>query len=69
MRLKEQMEQNESHIISRVLAGRTEEFAYFLDTYGQGVYTLIVRMVSSEEDAEELAQDTFMKAYEHLGSF
>lgn len=69
MRLKRQMEQNESHIISRVLAGRTEEFAYFLDTYGQAVFTLIVRMVSSEEDAEELAQDTFMKAYEHLGSF
>lgn len=69
MRLIEQMEQNESHIISRILAGRTEEFYYFLDTYGQAVYTLIVRMVYSEEDAEELTQDVFLKAFEHLDSF
>ena len=69
VRLIEQMEQNESHIISRILAGRTEEFYYFLDTYGQAVYTLIVRMVYSEEDAEELTQDVFLKAFEHLDSF
>ena len=32
-------------------------------------FSLIVRMVNSEEDAEELTQDTFMKAFEHLSSF
>lgn len=36
---------------------------------GQPVFSLIVRMVNSEEDAEELTQDTFMKAFEHLSSF
>ena len=41
----------------------------YLDTYGQPVFSLIVRMVNSEEDAEELTQDTFMKAFEHLSSF
>lgn len=55
------MNTNESHIIAQVLAGKTEAFAYFLDTYGQQIFTLIVRMVSSPEDAEELTQDTFMK--------
>lgn len=68
-RLKEQMEKDESYIITRILAGKTEEYAYFLDTYGQPVFSLIVRMVNSEEDAEELTQDTFMKAFEHLSSF
>lgn len=63
------METDELHIITEVLAGKTEAFAYFLDTYGQQVFTLIVRMVGSEEDAEELTQDTFMKAFEHLSSF
>lgn len=63
------MNTNESHIIAQVLAGKTEAFAYFLDTYGQQIFTLIVRMVSSPEDAEELTQDTFMKAFRHLGSF
>lgn len=63
------MKPNESHIITRILAGKTEEFSYFLDTYGQQVFALIVRMVSSPEYAEELTQDTFMKAFQHLGSF
>lgn len=63
------MNTNESHIIAQVLAGKTEAFAYFLDTYGQQIFTLIVQMVSSPEDAEELTQDTFMKAFRHLGSF
>ena len=63
------MEKDESYIITRILAGKTEEYAYFLDTYGQPVFSLIVRMVNSEEDAEELTQDTLMKAFEHLSSF
>lgn len=63
------MEKDESYIITRILAGKTEEYAYFLDTYGQPFFSLIVRMVNSEEDAEELTQDTLMKAFEHLSSF
>lgn len=63
------MEKDESYIITRILAGKTKEYAYFLDTYGQPVFSLIVRMVNSEEDAEELTQDTLMKAFEHLSSF
>lgn len=63
------MKTDELQIISRILGGKTEEFSYFLNTYGQQVFTLIVRMVGSEKDAEELTQDTFMKAYRHLTSF
>lgn len=63
------MEKDESYIITRILAGKTEEYAYFLDTYGQPVFALIVRMVNSETDAEELTQDAFMKAFEHLSDF
>ena len=36
---------------------------------GNRIFSLIVRMVNSEEDAEELTQDTLMKAFEHLSSF
>lgn len=63
------MKPNESHIIAQIVAGKTEEFSYFLDAYGQQVFALIVRMVSSPEYAEELTQDTFMKAFQHLSSF
>lgn len=63
------MKTDELPIILRIVGGKTEEFAYFLDTYGQQVFTLIARMVGSEEDAQELTQDTFLKAYQHLDSF
>ena len=51
------MKNDELHIITSILAGNTERFSYFLDTYGQQIFTLIVRMVGSPEDAEELTQD------------
>lgn len=63
------MRQDESDIIDNIISGKTEEFSYFLDKYGQSVYTLIVRIVCSECDAEELTQDTFMKAFENLSKF
>lgn len=63
------MNHEELHIIASILSGRTEQFAYFLDTYGPQVFHLIVRMVGSPEDAEELTQDCFMKAFTHLSSF
>lgn len=63
------MENNESNIISRILSGKTNEFSYFLDKYGQSVYTLIAHIVHSERDAEELTQDTFIKAFDKLSSF
>lgn len=69
MRLNKQMKNEELNIITRTLSGKTDEFTYFLDTYGQQVYSLIVRIVRSEADAEELTQGTFMKCFEHLSSF
>lgn len=69
LRLKGIMNHEELHIIASILSGRTEQFAYFLDTYGPQVFHLIVRMVGSPEDAEELTQDCFMKAFTHLSSF
>lgn len=63
------MKEKESQIIANVLAGKTECFSYFLDAYGQQVFNLIVRMVGSPEDAEELTQDAFMRAFSHLASF
>ena len=69
MRLNRQMKNDEQDIIKRILSGKTDDFAYFLDTYGQQVFNLIVRIVRCEYDAEELTQDTFMKCFENLSSF
>ena len=63
------MEKEESYIIKEILNGKTEQYEYFLDRYGQQVFVLVDRIVSCQEDAEELTQDVFLKAFQQLSSF
>jgi RNA polymerase sigma-70 factor (ECF subfamily) len=55
--------------IDKVLQGDTNAFAYLIDKYKDMVFTLAFRIVKSREDAEEIAQDSFLKAYQKLDSF
>lgn len=66
---KRQMKKEESYIIKEILNGKTEQYEYFLDRYGQQVFVLVDRIVSCQEDAEELTQDVFLKAFQQLSSF
>jgi RNA polymerase sigma-70 factor (ECF subfamily) len=63
------MKQDEAHIIQEILNGKADRYEYFLDQYGQQVYALVARIVSCQEDAEELTQDVFLKAFQQLSSF
>ena len=63
------MKKDEAHIIKEILDGKTANYEYFLDRYGQQVFVLIDRIVSCQEDAEELTQDVFLKAFQQLSSF
>lgn len=60
---------DENIYIKRILNGETELFAYFLDRYSRPLYSLIVQIVSSPEDTEELLQDVFLKAFQSLGGY
>lgn len=44
-------------------------FACLLDKYSRPIHSLILKVVRSQEEAEELAQDTFMKVFKNLASF
>jgi len=55
--------------IKRILEGETNMFSYFLEKYSSSIYSLIVRIIPSKEDAEELTQDTFLKAFRKLDTF
>ena len=60
---------NDNEIISRVLQGDHQAFAGLVNRYQNYVFTLALRMVKSREDAEEVAQDAFIKAYKYLANF
>jgi RNA polymerase sigma-70 factor (ECF subfamily) len=55
--------------IDRVLKGDTNAFAHLINKYKDMAFTLALKIVKSREDAEEVAQDSFLKAYEKLASF
>ena len=63
------MKHDEAHIIQEILNGKTNRYEYFLDKYGQQVFAWVARIVSCQEDAEELTQDVFLKAFQQLSSF
>ena len=64
------MDKNSDQIyIDKVLQGDTNGFAYLINKYKDMVYTIAIKIVKSHEDAEEVAQDSFLKAYEKLDSF
>ena len=55
--------------IEAVLAGNTQAFEKIVISYQSMVFTLSYRMVGLREEAEEITQDVFVKAFKALGSF
>ena len=56
-------------IISQVLQGNKNAYATLVDRSRNYVFTLVLRYIKSREDAEEVAQDVFVKAYRSLADF
>ncbi|MFI5153507.1 MAG: RNA polymerase sigma factor [Chitinophagales bacterium] len=59
----------DTEIISRVLDGDQQVFASLVERYQNYVFTLVLRFIKIREDAEEVAQDIFIKAYRSLADF
>jgi RNA polymerase sigma-70 factor (ECF subfamily) len=59
----------DNEVISRVLRGEQNAYAELVNRYQGYVFTLVMRMIKSREDAEEVAQDVFIKAYRSLADF
>lgn len=55
--------------IQRILGGDTTAFGIFVERYSHDLFVLIFRIVQNREDAEELTQDVFLKAFKNLASF
>ena len=56
-------------IVEAVKSGRREGQDLMFGRYAQEVFAMIIRQVSNEQDAEELTQDTFLRAFSHIGSY
>jgi len=56
-------------LIQNVLNGDSAQYALLVKRHQRFVFTLALRFAKNREDAEEIAQDCFIKAYKALGTF
>lgn len=62
-------EQPEAALVQQTLAGKLEAYDELVRRYQTRVYTTIYNMTANHEDANDLVQDAFIRAYQVLGSF
>jgi RNA polymerase sigma-70 factor (ECF subfamily) len=60
---------NESALVGACLAGRPGAFEVIVERHRRPVYQLCYRFVGNHEDASDLSQDVFLRAYRGLRSF
>tara|TARA_R110002074_G_scaffold14788_1_gene51020 strand:+ start:121076 stop:121663 length:588 start_codon:yes stop_codon:yes gene_type:complete len=56
-------------LIENTLQGNTQAFSVLVERYQNFVFTIAVRMLRNREEAEEVAQDSFIKAFEALSTY
>jgi RNA polymerase sigma-70 factor (ECF subfamily) len=57
------------YYISQVLEGKVNTFSYLVDRHKDKAFNLAFRICGNREEAEEIAQDAFLKAYRSLKYF
>jgi len=63
------MEMDDAAAVTRVRAGEKDCFRVLVERHSHDVFRLAFRMMGNEQDAEEVVQDTFLRAYRSLDRF
>ncbi len=63
------MSLSDAELVQRCLSGEEEAFRLLVEKYDRQVYSLIHRMVRSDDDARDLTQETFVKLFRALDQF
>ena len=61
--------EEEFELIDRVLAGQTDAYARLVDSYKSFAFTIALKVLENRAEAEEAAQDAFIRAFHYLKKF
>ena len=62
-------EATDLELVRRVQQGERQAFAFLVRRHERRVYWFVQRMVENRADTEEILQETFLKALQHIGKF
>lgn len=62
-------QKTEAEIVVRILKGEKQTYALLIEEYKNPIYNLAWRMTGNLHDAEDLAQETFIRAYQNLARY
>jgi RNA polymerase sigma-70 factor, ECF subfamily len=60
---------DEAQLIASILAGETQLYHELIRPYERSVYMMALSYMKNEADAEDVAQEAFLKAFHHLATF
>ncbi len=63
------MEVTDAAVVAQVLAGDRDAFRVLVERHSRSIFRVIFRMTGNEQDAEEIVQETFLRAYKALARF
>lgn len=63
------MATEELQIVARIVGGKTSEFRYLVERYQQPVFRFAYNMLGNRHDAEDIAQEVFVAAFNNLRSY
>ncbi len=61
--------EDENRLLDRILAGEEHLYQQLVERYKRYVFTLALKIVNNRDEAEEAAQDAFVKAFQYLKGF
>jgi len=60
---------SDGHLVQRTLRGETEAYGMLVQQHQQSIFNVCYRLLGEHGQAEDLAQDTFIRAYKRLDTF
>jgi RNA polymerase sigma-70 factor, ECF subfamily len=61
--------ESDKHLVEKVMKGDTSAFEMLVAQHAQKVYFSVYKITRNREDAEDVMQEAFIKAYTHIASF
>ncbi len=63
------MEHSDLETVGRVCSGEPQAFRLLVERHGRAVFRLTYRMTANEQDAEDMVQETFLRAFKQIHHF